>query len=100
MDRIFRLEARFDNLTEQVRVDHQHLLIGLDAQHRALLSAMTQGLARQHQLLTEHVRSTESRFAEIGETVKDLARATFVEVTSEIERIKQRLDRLENPPAA
>jgi uncharacterized membrane-anchored protein YhcB (DUF1043 family) len=95
MDRILRLEVRLDNLTEQVKVDHQQLLLGLETQHQALIKELNE----QKNLLAEHFAKSERRFDELTSIVKDLAHYTYQDVTDEIVDIKKRLDRLENPAA-
>jgi hypothetical protein len=102
-------------LTEQVKQDHLQLLVGLSSERdarkkqyaatRRALRAVRRNLDRieasqdkTDDLLIAYVTQTEHRFQELttmfGEAFPELA------WREELEAIKARLDRLENPPAA
>lgn len=99
------LNSRVDQLTEQLREDHRLLLLGLaterDATRRAfqeLAQRVDDSQMRQHDLIADHAASVEKRFEELGLMLQE--GASEPGWREELDSIKARLDRLENPPAA
>ncbi len=99
------LSLRVDRLSEQLREDHRLLLLGLsterDATRRAfqeLAQRIDSSQARQYDLMANHAASVEKRFEELGRMLQEAPPEPSLR--EELDAIKARLDRLENPPAA
>lgn len=102
--------GRLDSLAEQVKSDHQQLLLGLATERDATKAALNRILEtlqagmkqiqdsqdRQHDLFVAHFARIELRFEDLADSVREQP-----DWTDEITEIKARLDRLEKrPPAA
>jgi len=94
-------DKRLKRLEQRMERSHQHLERVLLTQRENVEKGFDQvkiALLEQELALRKYGSETRESMTDLTDTVRDL-RSSSVTTTAEIDDIKKRLDRLENPPA-